>query len=267
MSLLNGTASLTAARPSSCCGSGPCQGLAQRAPPAGLQTAPPPETSFDNLRYPASHQVAAADAGCSLATPCIAGCSICLALALTQQLATHEPARWSASCIRARRLRAQRSPQHASAGYVGSARPSTRGRLPRSTLPEVVKECRRFQAAGHDDIAWLFERLHADALLPPLAQVVSDDAQWQALRGALQLTKPEAERASKEEEIADGMAAWIVTRFLSRGRFCRFARIAAGEDWQTPRDSISRAYPPRRPTLPSEWTRPNRARTPEVQAC
>eukprot|EP00435_Cladocopium_sp_Y103_P039932 s1268_g10.t1 len=55
------------------------------------------------------------------------------------------------------------------------------GQLPRSANAAVIAEAARLQKAGLADVAWIFERLHSDALLAPLAHVAQDAAMWKTL--------------------------------------------------------------------------------------
>ena len=151
--------------------------------------------------------------------------------------------------------------------------PQQDGSFPRSPLPAVNEEVQGLQQLGHCTLAWIFERLHADALLRPLATVAGSDAAWQALQKALQLKRAQAQQAVVDGTLEGDSTTWIITRILSRGRFARFAEVAA-QEWHIFRSSLGKAFPPdgwtpplrrassarlTRPLLPNEWARKDRA--------
>ena len=150
------------------------------------------------------------------------------------------------------------------------------GSFPRSTNPAIVAEILRLQTAGFAEVAWIFERLHADSILLPLAQQAQDVGGWKNLGEALTYNSREAQTQLQNDGIHSPSVRWLVFRMLQRGRYNRFASVLAAGHWDLLRQSLAVCDVPdwwsppwcrpvhrphaaqargRRPLLPHEWHR------------
>ena len=132
------------------------------------------------------------------------------------------------------------------------------------------------QKAGLVDVAWIFERLHSDALLAPLAHVAQDAAMWKTLGDFFVYNSREVQTQIQTDSISDVGVKWIALRMLQRGRYTRFVALKDGGHWDALRDSVrlwelpmwwsppwnrppnhprSEQSRGRRPLLPKEWHR------------
>lgn len=162
------------------------------------------------------------------------------------------------------------------------------GQFARSANPAIVAELARLCADGFHDVAWIFERLHSDALLLPLAHLARDTQFWKLLGDILVYNCREVQSQIQAENIKDPGLQWIVLRLLQRGRYNRFVNLKDGgrldllqksvqvcevPTWWSPpwlrsvaqsRSAQSRG----RPLLPCEWTYTRkRAASPVERTC
>ena len=105
------------------------------------------------------------------------------------------------------------------------------GSFPRSPNPVIAAEVQRLHSAGLADVAWLFERLHSDAILLPLAHQAQDVGRWKLLAEALAYNNREIQSQIQNESIHSQSVRWLVFRMLQRGRYTRFAAVP---DWWSP---------------------------------
>ena len=162
------------------------------------------------------------------------------------------------------------------------------GQFARSANPAIVAELARLCAGGFHDVAWIFERLHSDALLLPLAHLARDTQFWKLLGDILVYNCREVQSQIQADNIKDPGLQWIVLRLLQRGRYNRFVslkdvgrldllqksvQVCEVPTWWSPpwlrsvahsRSAQSRG----RPLLPCEWnyTR-KRAASPVERPC
>ena len=160
---------------------------------------------------------------------------------------------------RADRLPSAKSAQDASTPLpIGS---TTAASFPRSQNPALISEIAVLTAAGNAPLAWLVERLHADALLQPLAHAATEVATWRGLGETLAYGKQEIQVRIRDGLITDPAVRWIVVRMLARGRYVRFCDVRRAGGWDILRASLQRAC-----TLPSWWFPPWSGHTAEVAA-
>ena len=109
----------------------------------------------------------------------------------------------------------------------------------RSSNPAVIAELARLGAtAGAADKVWLLERLHADALLLPLAYLVRHGCSWDLLGEAFRYSKREIQTRLQTEAIHDPGICWALVRLLQRGRYNRFVALHASAQWKSFVDSV-----------------------------
>ena len=109
----------------------------------------------------------------------------------------------------------------------------------RSSNPAVIAELARLGAtAGAADKVWLLERLHADALLLPLAYLVRHGCSWDLLGEAFRYSKREIQTRLQTEAIHDPGICWALVRMLQRGRYNRFVALHASAQWKSFVDSV-----------------------------
>ena len=149
----------------------------------------------------------------------------------------------------------------------------------------MIAELARLGAAtaGAADKVWLLERLHADALLLPLAYLVRHGCSWDLLGEAFRYNKREIQTRLQTEAIHDPGVCWALVRMLQRGRYNRFVALHASDQWKSFGDSVKVCSVPdwwsppwtvphkqhqsdanrgRRPLLPKEWDQRRRTRSP-----
>ena len=174
---------------------------------------------------------------------------------------------------------AERLPSAKSTQSVGAALPScVEGNFARSRNPALISEIAQLKAAGNSMLAFLVERLHADALLLPLAHTAADAGAWRCLGRHITYGKQEIQSRLEGDLITDQAVKWLVVRMLARGRYVRFSDLQGTSGWDTLRTCLLRACqvpswwcPPwdgqhvvstpsrsRRPLLPKEWQRSTR---------
>ena len=128
------------------------------------------------------------------------------------------------------------------------------GSFPRSPNPAIAAEVQRLHSAGLADVAWLFERLHSDAILLPLAHQAQDVGRWKLLAEALAYNNREIQSQIQNESIHSQSVRWLVFRMLQRGRYTRFAAVLAAGQWDLLRQSLAVCEVPEWWTPP--WCRP-----------
>ena len=90
----------------------------------------------------------------------------------------------------------------------------------------MIAELARLGAtAGAADKVWLLERLHADALLLPLAYLVRHGCSLDLLGEAFRYNKREIQTRLQTEAIHDPGVCWALVRMLQRGRYNRFVAL------------------------------------------
>ena len=119
--------------------------------------------------------------------------------------------------------------------------------FPRSQNPAIISEIAQLSAAGHVSLAWLVERLHADALLP-LAHAAASIDTWWTLGETLAYGKLEIQGRVRDGLVVDPAVKWIVVRMLARGRYVRYCDVRRAGDWDLLKASLRHTC-----QLPSWW--------------
>ena len=138
------------------------------------------------------------------------------------------------------RSRAKAVPAPALAGSTAN--------FPCSPNPAIISEIAQLSAAGHVSLAWLVERLHADALLLPLAHAAASIDTWWTLGETLAYGKLEIQGRVRDGLVVDPAVKWIVVRMLARGRYVRYCDVRRAGDWDLLKASLRRTC-----QLPSWW--------------
>ena len=115
------------------------------------------------------------------------------------------------------------------------------------TLPSFLR-LHSVSAAGHVSLAWLVERLHADALLLPLAHAAASIDTWWTLGETLAYGKLEIQGRVRDGLVVDPAVKWIVVRMLARGRYVRYCDVRRAGDWDLLKASLRHTC-----QLPSWW--------------
>lgn len=120
--------------------------------------------------------------------------------------------------------------------------------------PPVVAGTARLQKAGLEDVAWIYERLHADALLAPLAE---DDTKWKTLGHVFVYNSRKVQTQTQKNNVSDVGVRWIALRVLQRGRYNRLAALKDGGQWDSLRASVRLCKLPVQGQAPpsKEWYR------------